>query len=94
MMWKLLTGVIADGIYHYLDKNQLLPGEQKGCHRRGKGTKDQLLIDKAILMDCRKRHTNMAITWIDYKKTYDMVHIVGLLNAWRCFGLQIMSKSF
>ena len=30
MLWKLPTGVIADGIYQYLDENQLLPEEQKG----------------------------------------------------------------
>ena len=57
MIWKLFTGVIADGIYQYLAKNKVLPEEQKGCRRRSKGTKVQILIDKAILLDCRKWHT-------------------------------------
>ena len=30
LMWKLLTGVIADQIYAYLDQKKLLPEEQKG----------------------------------------------------------------
>jgi len=23
--------------------------------------------------DCRKRHTNLAMAWVDYKKAYDMI---------------------
>ena len=31
LIWKLLTGVIADQIYAHLDQEKLLPEEQKGC---------------------------------------------------------------
>ena len=31
LMWKLLTGVIADQIHAHLDQEKLLPEEQKGC---------------------------------------------------------------
>ena len=47
--------------------------EQKGCKKRSRGTKDQLIIDKTVLKDCRNRKTNLAMAWIDYKKAYDMV---------------------
>ena len=30
LMWKLLTGVIADQIYAHLDQEKLFPEEQKG----------------------------------------------------------------
>ena len=33
LMWKLLTGVIADRIYAHLDQERLLPEEQKGCRK-------------------------------------------------------------
>ena len=72
-MWKLLTGVIAEDMYTDLEKENLLPNEQKGCKRNSRGTKDQLLIDKTVLKDCRKRNTNLAMAWIDYKKAYDLV---------------------
>ena len=50
-MWKLLTGIFADRIYdHFADKD-LLPGYQKGGRKNYRGTKDQLLIDKAITTD-------------------------------------------
>ena len=61
LMWKLMTGIIADQMYDYLEREHLLPDEQKGCRRKSRGTKDQLLIDKTILKDCRKRHTNLAM---------------------------------
>ena len=32
-----------------------------------------------VLNDCKKRHTNLEMTWIDYKKAYDM--ILGLVQV-------------
>ena len=60
-MWKLLTGIISEDMYCFMEKENLLPEEQKGCRRKIRGKKDQLLIDNTILKDCRKRKTNLAI---------------------------------
>ena len=49
LIWKLLTGILADELYQHLESKELLPEEQKGCCRDARGTKDQLLIDKTIL---------------------------------------------
>ena len=73
MMWKLMTGIIAENLYKMLEESDILPMEQKGCRRKSTGTKDQLLINKMILNDCRMRHKNLAMAWVDYKKAYDMV---------------------
>ena len=54
-MEKLMTGTIAESIYNFLDVNDKLPAEQKGCRTESRATKDQSLIDKTILRDCRKR---------------------------------------
>ena len=54
LMWKLTTGILADNMYDYLEGEKILPEEQKRCRKGRRGTKDQLLIDKA--KDCRKRH--------------------------------------
>ena len=54
-----MTGTIA--IYNFLDVNDKLPIGQKGRKKKSRGTKDQLLIDKMILRDCRKRHTNLGM---------------------------------
>ena len=61
LMWKLMTGIISNVLYDFLEDAGKLPNEQKGCRRRSRGTKDQLLIDKTVLNDCRKRHTNLGM---------------------------------
>ena len=48
LMWKLLTGVIADQIYAHLDQEKLLPEEQKGCREGSRGTNDLLYIDRTV----------------------------------------------
>ena len=72
LMWKLLTGVIADQIYVHLDQ-ELLPEEQKGCRKGSRGTNDLLYIDRAVIKEVKSRNKNLAMAWIDYKKVYDMV---------------------
>ena len=34
-----------------------------------------------VLNDCKKRHTNMGIAWIDYKKAYDMIPYSWILGS-------------
>ena len=38
LLWKLMTGVIADVMYKHLEG--ILPEEQKGYRARSRGTKD------------------------------------------------------
>ena len=52
-MWKLLTGIIAQNTYNFLEVNNVMAEEQKGCQKNSRGTKDQLLIDKTIERDCK-----------------------------------------
>ena len=72
----------------------ILPEEQKGCRRRSRGTKDQLLIDKAILKDCKRRHTNLAMACIDYRKAYDMVPHSWIEECLEMFGIAVNVKQF
>ena len=65
LMWKLMTGMLVRKRYSHHERENVLPSERKGCHLGSHGTKDQLLTDKTVLRDCKRRHTNLAITWID-----------------------------
>ena len=56
-----------------MNEKKTLPEEQNGCKKGTCGTKDQLLIDKTVLKDCKKRYTNLSMTWIDYKNAYDLI---------------------
>ena len=81
MMWKLLTGIFADKIYDHLHANSLLIDEQKGCRKRSRGTKDQLLIDRAVLRDAKLKKRFLSMAWIDYRKAYDMLPHSWILDT-------------
>ena len=55
LVWKLLTGVIGEEVYGFLDTNLLLPQEQKGCRRKSRGTNDLLFIEKMIMREVKMR---------------------------------------
>ena len=87
IMWKLLTGIISEEMHKHLDEEKLLPDEKKGCRRQKRGTKDQLLTDKMMIQNCRRRLTNLAMGWIDYKKAYDMIPHSWILKYLKMFGI-------
>ena len=72
-MCKFITGIAADEIYNHLEKNDLLSEEQKCCRRNSRGTKYQLLIDRAAMKNCKRRKVGLSMVLIDYRKAYDTV---------------------
>ena len=86
-MWKLLTGVIADQIYGHLDQQKLLPEEQKGHRKRSTRTNDLLYIDTAVIREVKSRKMNLKMSWIDYKKVYDMVPHSYIKECLDLFGV-------
>ena len=87
IIWKILTGVFSEKTYEHLNENNLLPVEQKGCRKSSRGTKDHLTIDKLVLKNCKKRLTNLCMSWIDFKKAYDMVPHSWITESMKLFGL-------
>ena len=85
LMWKVLTGVLSEETYVYLDRHKLLPEEQKGCRKKSRGTKDQLLIDKMIIQNCKRRQTGLGMAWLDFKKAFDMVP-----HSWIIYCMELM----
>ena len=47
---SMVAGIdlIAESMYTFLEMNDVLSNEQKGCRRKTRGTKDQLLIERQI----------------------------------------------
>ena len=86
-MWKLLLEVIADQIYGHLDQQRLLLEEQNGCKKISRGTSDLLYIDKAIIREVTSGKKNLAMTWIDYKKAYDIVPHLWIKECLELFGV-------
>ena len=73
IMWKLLTGIISERLYNHLEESDTIPHRQKGCRRKCRGTKDQLLIDKMVMMNSKRRKANLNMACIDYKKAFDVI---------------------
>ena len=87
LMWKLLSGIFADKIYDHLLMNSFLPYEQKGCRKGVRGTKDQLLIDKAMLKEVKRFRKNVVMVYIDYRKVYHMVPHSWILEMMEVRGV-------
>ena len=83
LMWKFLTGLISEHLYSFLEEEKIFLEEQKDCQRNSRGTKDQVLLDKTVLRDCRRKNTNFAMAGIYYRKRI-WFHIVRLVNALSC----------
>ena len=87
VMWKVFSGMLAEEIYEHLEGKNLFPHEQIGCNKKSRGTKEQLLIDKTILRNCKNKKVNLAMAWIDYRKAYDMIPHLWILECMRLTGV-------
>jgi len=55
-----------------------MPKKQKVCcFRRSKGCKDQLLISKAILQECKSRKKNLCVAWTEYQNLLTLCLTTG-----------------
>ena len=87
IMWKVFSCMLAEEIYEHLEGKNLFPHEQKRCNKKSRDTKDQLLIDKTILRNCKNRKVNLAMAWIDYRKAYDLIPHLWILECMRLTGV-------
>ena len=85
MAWKILTAQIREEIYFSLTNRRLFHEEHKGCSKKSRATGKLFYIDKHILN--KTRQNNLAFTWIDYKKAYDMVPQSWIINCLKMFKI-------
>ena len=72
---------------HIFLRRIVLRDKQKRCRKDSLGTKDQFLIDKQTLKNCKKYQRNLAVGWIDYKKAYEMVLNGWMMEATKMLGI-------
>jgi hypothetical protein len=46
--------------------------EQKGAKRGYDGCKEHLLLDRVITADASRYKRNLSMSWVDYRKAFDM----------------------
>jgi hypothetical protein len=78
----------------YIDDENLIRKEQKGCRSGTKGCKDQLLISRAILQEYKRRKNILSIAWIDYQKAFDMVPHSWIIKSLELIGINNKVISF
>ena len=64
-------------------KDRNLPGEQKDCRRQSRGTKDQLMIYKMVMKNCKRKLINLSVVWIDYTTAYPHSWILQCLKIFK-----------
>ena len=89
-----MTGIISEHVYRFLEEEKILPEEQKGCKRNSRGTEDRLLLDKAVLRDCKRRSTNLAMARMGYRRVYDMIRLSLISESFEVFGVAENTKNF
>ena len=87
LMYKLLTGMISEDMYGFLEENDLLQDEQKGARKQSRGAHDLLSIDKMVMRNARTRNKNLFMAWIDYRKVYDMLPQSWIKECLDLFGI-------
>ena len=87
VMWKLFSGILSNKITAHLEASSLLPDEQKYCKRGTYGTKDQPVIDLAAMTDSKRCRPILVMSWVDYKKVYDMVPHDWIERCLELFGI-------
>lgn len=80
-VYKILTSIISHKIEIHLKRNNIMAWEQNGCKRQGRGSKELLIIDKAITKQAKIKKKNISMAWIDYRKAYDSVPHSWLLQV-------------
>jgi hypothetical protein len=92
--YKLLTSIMSRHMQQYMNDENLIPKEQKGCCGGTKGCKDQLLISKAILEECKRRKKNLSMAWIYYQNAFNRVPHSWIIKSLELIGINNKVISF
>lgn len=90
-VYKLFTSVVACTIYDHIAQHNVLATEQNGCRKDARGCKELLITHKIVCTQVKKKQRNVSIGWVDYRKEFDSVLILG---CWRfCASIRLMLLS-
>lgn len=93
-LYKIISGILCNKIYNYLEVNNILTREQTGCRRKSMGCKEQITIDSVIMEQARQQKRNLSMAFIDYQKAFDSVPHVWLIKVLKIYGINPVIISF
>ena len=68
--------------------------EQRGGKKDCYGCKDQLMINNAILENCKKKRRNLSTAWIDHKKVFDSIPHSWILQCLNMYKIHPILTTF
>ena len=92
--FKILTSVITDRLYNHLEEEAIITPEQRGGKKGCYGCKDQLMINNAIIKNCKKRKKNLSTAWIDYKNVFASVPHSWILKCLQMYKIHPVLITF
>ena len=66
-MYKWFTSCLLAPMDQHLEHYGLMEGQQRGAKSGCFGTMDNLLIDRAVTLDCQRGKRNLSMAWIDVR---------------------------
>ena len=75
-MNKFLTG--------HCDQNNITTSEQAAVKKGVWDCVEQFLLNKAVMLEVKKKRRNLVTVWLDYKKAFDSVS-----HEWRMYASQL-----
>ena len=79
VMYKLYTSYLNSFITDHVYRNNIITQEQAAGKRGIWGTLEQLLINKNIMKEVRRR--NLITVWLDYRKAFDSIPHSWLIKS-------------
>lgn len=86
-LYKIISSIICNKIYTYLECNNILSDEQKGCKKGAMGCKEQIITDSVIMENARKQKRNLFMTYVDYEKAFDSIPHDWLIKTLLIYGI-------
>lgn len=97
LMYKLLTSMNAEEMYGFLENEQTAWKDYRrtnGLFKVGLWNKGQTIVQQKVLKDCKRRKTNIAMAWNDYKKVYKKVSHSWNIESFKMFWIAEYIKIF
>ena len=91
--FKIITSIITDKLYNHLENESFMTPEQRGEKKDCYGYKDQLMINNAILENCKTKKTNVSTAWTDYK-AFDSVSHSWILKCLQMYKIHPVLRAF
>lgn len=92
--YKILTAIITTKINTHLENNNIMAEEQKGCCKRSRGCKEQLVIDAEIHTQAKLKRKSLHYAYIDYQKAFDSIPHSWLIHALQIYKIHPQITKF